>query len=366
MSLGEDAYRASGVDYDVLDGAKRTALRAVRSLLALPSARGSRVEEDSIGEPAQLIEVGGVLLATVLECLGTKSLIARDAERLGLDRWHSVGVDTVAAVLNDLACAGAVPLTFNAYLATGSSSFYEGGRHSSLVEGIRSACAAAGAAWVGGESPNLSGVLSPEAVDLAGSALGRVPEGRSPWSALRLEVGDEIVLVPSSGLHANGASLARAVARSLPAGWASLLPSGRTLAEGVLTPSRLYVDLVEALQSARAPVHYASHVTGHGLRKLMRPDRELTYRLERLAPVPEVLEFLAEKAALSPEVSYGTFNMGAGFALYVAGGHGEKVAAAAAALGHAAFVAGRVEDGPRQVVLEPLGVTYESGALGLR
>lgn len=368
-SAAEDAYRSAGVDYDVLDAAKRRSIEAVTASLGRPAARGALVVAETVGEPAQLCEVGGLLLATVLECLGTKSEIAAAVEaEIGLERFDAIGVDAVAAVVNDLCCVGALPLTLSAYVATGSAAWYEGGRHASLVAGFAHGAELAGAAWVGGESPTLAGVVSPSSVDLAASAVGLVPPGRRPYLGSRLGPGDEIVLVESSGLHANGASLARSVAAALPESWATRLASGRSFGDAVLDPSVLYVGLVEALQhgEAAAAVHYASHVTGHGLRKLMRADRALTYRVEALPAVPEVLSFLVERAGLDAAAAYGTFNMGAGFALYVEAGHGEEVAALARAHGYRAARSGVVESGPRRVVLEPVSVTYDGDALELR
>lgn len=365
-----DAYGAAGVDYGTLDAAKRRALEAATATLALPAGRGATVEADSIGEPATLLRLGGMTLAVVLECLGTKSMIAREVEEvLGLDRWEAVGVDAVAAVVNDLCSVGALPLTLNAYFASGSASWYEGSRHRSLVEGWRRACVDAGAAWVGGESPTLAGLVAADQIDLAGSALGRLPDGADPWLGRRLEVGDEIVLVASSGLHANGASLARSLAASearCPAGWAEELPSGRSFGDAVLDPGLLYVGLVEALTTSGAPVHYASHITGHGWRKLMRADRPLTYRLSTVPEVPEVLSFLTGRLGLEAAESYGTFNMGAGFALFVEAGAGTGIAALAEASGYSALLAGTVEAGARQVVVEPLAIVYSSAELELR
>jgi phosphoribosylformylglycinamidine cyclo-ligase len=113
-------------------------------------------------------------------------------------------------------------------------------------------------------------------------------------------------------------------------------------------------------------VSYASHITGHGLRKVMRPDRDLTYRITQLPPVPAVLDWIRTTLQLSNEQAYGTFNMGAGFAVYCRAGEGEAVVAEAARTGHAAWVAGRVEDGERQVVLEPVGLVFGGEALRLR
>ncbi|MGD0595374.1 MAG: AIR synthase-related protein [Acidimicrobiales bacterium] len=364
------AYGSAGVDYVTLDAAKRLAIDFAAGTLAGPLARGASVVGASIGEPATLVELGGLTLAVVLECLGTKSMIAREVEdALGLDRWDAVGVDAVAAIVNDLCCVGALPLTLNAYFATGAAQWYAGSRHRSLVTGWRRACEAIGAAWVGGESPTLSGLVEAEQIDLAGSALGRVPEGQRPWLGTRLEPGDEIVVVASSGLHANGASLARALAGSperCPRGWREELPSGRAFGDAVLDASVLYASLVEAAFAGGLPVHYASHVTGHGWRKLMRAAAELTYRIVALPEVPEVLAFMVERQRFDAREAYGTFNMGAGFVLFVAAGGGEATVRVATAAGYEALVAGVVENGPRGVVLEPIGVTYDSAELELR
>jgi phosphoribosylformylglycinamidine cyclo-ligase len=193
-----------------------------------------------------------------------------------------------------------------------------------------------------------------------------VPDGVAPLLGAELAPGDEIVLVASSGLHANGASLARQVARTLDDGYATVLASGRSFGAALLDESVIYVALVEAALRARLPLHYASHVTGHGLRKLMRADRELTYRIDCLPDVPEVLALIAQAAGLSPRDAYGTLNMGAGFALYTGAGSGEELVAMAAELGYEALVAGRVESGPRRVLLGPVGVEYVDGDLEIR
>ncbi|HUY30964.1 MAG TPA: AIR synthase-related protein [Acidimicrobiales bacterium] len=361
------AYERAGVDYATLDAAKRAALASALSTTAFAVPRGAHLDDASRGEPAVVVEVAGVTIGFVLECLGTKSTIARDYETLtGTDRFDAIGYDTVAAVVNDCCCVGALPFVVNAYFATGSASWYSGTRHASLVAGFRRACEDAGAAWGGGESPTLAGLVADEAIDLAGSAVGLVPATVRPLLGAALEPGDEIVLVASSGLHANGASLARAVAGRLSEGLLAPLASGRSFGDALLDESVVYVSLVERALERGIGLHYASHVTGHGLRKLMRADRELTYRVERLPAVPEVLAFLAEAAELSARDAYGTLNMGAGFACFVAPGDGATLVEVARDLGYRAEVSGTVESGPRRVVLEPLDVTYDADELELR
>lgn len=361
------AYAEAGVDYGQLDAGKRTALTAALASSGALAAAGGRALDESRGEPAFVFEFGGQTLAFVMEGLGTKSVIARQvAEAGGPVRFDAVAYDTVGAIVNDLTCVGALPLVVNAYFATGSSDWYANEAwHQGLVDGWARACADAGATWGGGESPSLAGLVEPAEIELAGCAVGALPAGQRPIIGQEIAPGDEIVIASSSGLHANGASLARLIAGRLDEGWLAPLPSGRAFGEAILDPTILYTPLVRVLAEAGAPVSYYSHITGHGLLKLMRPERDFTYRIEALPEVPEVLSFLAEQAELDPHAAYSTLNMGCGYAVYVAAGAGGEVVAKARDLGFEALLAGQVEAGPRQVIVEPVGVTYTTGELDL-
>lgn len=359
------SYKAAGVDYDALDAGKRMAMARALATSPLLAGRGGQAQDASRGEPAFVFDFDGRTFAFVVEGLGTKSIVARLLyERHGVNRFADVAYDTVAAILNDLACVGALPLVVNAYFATGASEWYhETDRAMALLEGWQRACVDAGCTWGGGESPSLSGLLAGEDIELAGAAVGAVPRGRAAILGDELRAGDEIVLVASSGLHANGASLARLLADRLPDGYATALPSGRPLGEALLDPSVMYVPLVQALLESDLGISYLSHITGHGLLKLMRPSRSFTYRVSELPPVPEVLAFLVDKARLEAHAAYSTFNMGSGYAVYCIAGSGSEVVAIARKLGLNALVAGSVEDGPRRVIVEPVGVVYEGTEL---
>ncbi len=396
-AAGEDAYRSAGVDYDVLDAGKRLAIAAALATSPLLARRGGRARDDSRGEPAFAFEFAGQTLALVLEGLGTKSVIARlVAEEQGVNRFRDVAYDTVAAILNDLCCVGARPLVVNAYFATGTPAWFAHGEwHRELIEGWRAACEDALCTWGGGESPSLPGLVAPEDVELAGSAVGALPAGTEPIVGQNLAAGDEIVLVASNGLHANGSSLARMVARGLPEGFATPLPDasiqpgastqpggaamshgqrvpdgqsvpgGQTLGEALLEPSFIYSPLVEAVLDAGVPVSYLSHITGHGFLKLMRPARDFTYRIAKLLPVPAVLSLLVERAEMSERAAYSTLNMGCGFAFYCAAGSGARVVELARSHGLEAVLGGSVEEGPRRVVIEPLGIEFGGEELQL-
>ncbi|HEX8122588.1 MAG TPA: AIR synthase-related protein [Solirubrobacteraceae bacterium] len=357
---GESAYRQAGVDYDVLDEAKRAALAQALATSPLLERRGGKALDASRGQPAFVFSLGSTNLAFVVEGLGTKSIIARQYEELaGESRFDAVAYDTVAAIVNDLCCVGAAPLVVNAYYATGSGDWYAGERADLLRDGWRRACEAAGATWGGGESPTLPGLVDPAEIELAGAAVGVVPEGLEPILGQSLAPDDAIVLVESSGLHANGASLARKVAEELPDGLLTEIPGGRHFGHALLDPSIVYAELVARVLAAGVSVSYLSHVTGHGFLKLMRTGSALTYRIRSLPPVPPVLAFLAEQAGMSDREAYTTLNMGAGFAIYCRAEGADAVVREASALGLRAAVAGAVEEGPRRVVIEPIDVVLE-------
>lgn len=361
------SYSSAGVDYAALDEGKRRALAQALSTSALLGKHAGHAHDASRGEPAFVFDVQGVTLAFVLEGLGTKSIVARQVEeQTGQNRFADVAYDTVAAIANDLCCVGALPLVVNAYFATGASEWYaHPERQSALLEGWRRACVDAGATWGGGESPSLPGLVSPEDIELAGSAVGLVPNGTSAILGAELTDGDEIVFVDSTGLHANGASLARMIATRRQDGYRTPLSDGRAFGDALLDPAKMYVPLVAGLLEQSLPVHYLSHITGHGMLKLMRPRQEFTYRITDLPAVPPVLEFLVEQAEMSPSAAYSTFNMGCGYAVYCAAGAGAAVVELARDLELGAHVAGKVETGPRRVILEPNGVVYETGDMDL-
>lgn len=360
-----DQYKDAGVDYGVLDAAKRLALAQAIATSPMLEQRGGRAHDESRGQSAFTFEFGGQTLALVVEGLGTKAVLARQyLDATGRDHFGAMAYDTVAAIVNDLCSVGALPLVVNAYFSTGDAAWLEGGpQFESLVKGWRQACEDAGATWGGGESPALPGLVSSTDVELAGSAVGVVP--KRPLLGDALEPGDEIVLVASSGLHANGASLARMLVDRHADGVNVRMPDGGSFVEAVLTPSILYAGLVARLIDADVPLSYFSHITGHGFLKVMRPLRPLTYRLHSLPPVPPVLGFMAGELDMDPRAAYTTLNMGAGWAVYSRAGSAEVVVQIAQEAGLDAIVAGVVEEGPRRVVIEPLDVTLEGDEMVL-
>jgi phosphoribosylformylglycinamidine cyclo-ligase len=367
----DEKYAAAGVDYGVVDPGKLLAQRAAAATASGLGARGAREIAESRGESAYVVALGERLLATVTEALGTKNLVADAVRRYAKKTFYdAVGRDTVATILNDLATVGARPLCLNAYWGAGSSEWFaDQERMRDLVEGWQAACTEARCAWGGGETQVLSGMIDPGVLVLGGSATGFVASERELLLGSRVSAGDVILVAPATGIHANGLSLARRVAESLPRGYETPVPgdpASRSYGEVLLDATPLYGVLLEALFDAGVEVHYAVNVTGHGFRKLMRAKNQLSYVLSALPAVPPVLAMLADAAKLSPTEAYGTFNMGAGFAFYVAPSSAERAFEVARARGAGLLRAGTVETGQRRVVLEPLGITFEGESLSIR
>jgi phosphoribosylformylglycinamidine cyclo-ligase len=365
-----DPYAKAGVDYSTLDPGKVLAQRAAFATRVELEHRGAREVEESRGESAYVVNLGDRYLVAVTEALGTKNLVA-DAIRSYTKKSHyeAVARDAVATILNDLSTLGARPLCLTAYWGAGSSDWFaDAERLQDLVSGWEAACHEARCAWGGGETQVLRGMIAESTVVLGGSAVGFAKKDELCLGS-RVSAGDRILVAPATGIHTNGLTLAREIAASLPAGYQTKVPgdpAGLSYGEALLAPTPLYGRLVEALLDAGVELHYCVHVTGHGWRKLMRSTKALCYRVETLPPVPPVLAEIVRATSMSPEQAYGTFNMGAGFVVYVPEAAVEKATSAAAKAGFTLLACGRVEEGARSVVIEPLGLTFAGESLTIR
>jgi len=361
-------YEQAGVNYDLIDPLKVAAQRAAAATGAHLGHHGLAEVAASRGESAYVVDIGSMYLASIVECLGTKTLVADDMAKLtGKSYYDGIAQDTIAMAVNDLITVGATPLVVQAYWAAGGSDWFgDAQRAQALVAGWKKACDVCKVAWGGGETPALAGVVADGRVDLAASCTGIVnPKSRLTLGD-KLGPGDAIVLLASSGIHANGLSLARKLAERLPQGLLTDIGNGQSYGEALLAPTALYSPVTEALAAAGIVPHYSANVTGHGWRKLMRLPRALTYRIDALPAKTPVLAFMQRECGLDDHEAYGTLNMGAGFALYLAARDAERAVEVARGLGVEALVAGRVEEGPRRVVIAPLGVEYGGDELQLR
>ncbi len=362
------SYIESGVDYTKIDPLKVLAQRAARETAKNLLRAGFREVEASRGESAYVVDLGDFYLASITECLGTKALVADEMrKRTNRTYYDSLAQDTIATAINDIITVGAKPLNVHAYWAVGGSDWFnDQQRAKDLVDGWKRTCDLIGVAWGGGETPSIAGVVEAGRIDLGASCVGIIRPKERLSVGERLRAGDAIILLESSGIHANGISLARKLADHLPEGYATRINGGRIYGDALLDPAIIYSAVTEVLFEAGVDIHYMCNLTGHGWRKIMRHRGAFTYRLSVTPPVPPVLQFLVEKAGLSPGEAYGTFNMGAGFAIFVDGKDADNVVAMSLEHGVKAYTAGSVERGDKQVVIEPLGVTYSGDTLEIR
>jgi phosphoribosylformylglycinamidine cyclo-ligase len=368
---GTLSYEQSGVNYDLIDPLKVAAQRAAAATGTHLGAHGFSEVTASRGESAYVVDVGPFYLASIVECLGSKSLVADEMQRLtGRSYYDAIAQDTIAMAINDLITVGATPLVVQAYWAAGGSEWFgDAQRAQALVTGWKAACDRCNVAWGGGETPALAGIVEAGRIDLAASCTGLINPKERLSVGDHLAPGDAIVLLASSGIHANGLSLARKLVERLPEGYLTLVEPGvssLTYGDALLAPTVLYSPVTEALYQAGITPHYCANITGHGWRKLLRHPAAHTYRIHTVPEVPAVLQFIQRHAQQDDLEAYSTLNMGAGFALFVPADQAERTVAVAEAQGVRACIAGRIEAGPKRLLIEPLGLEFGDDALQLR
>jgi phosphoribosylformylglycinamidine cyclo-ligase len=362
-------YEKAGVRYDMLDAFKRACQRMAATTTGALAAHGLSEPASIRGESAYLIETPTEYLAHVEEGLGTKNLVADAMQSLGRSGFYAnIGIDTVATIVNDLITTGATPISVAMHAAVGDSNWFaDAPRAEALAAGFAEGCKRAGAVWGGGETPALKGIVEPDAIVLAGSAIGRITP-KANRIAGDVREGDAIVLIASSGVHTNGLTLCRALADRMPQGYLTPIADGRAYGEALLDPSEIYAKFIAGAQERGIALHYAVHVTGHGWRKLMRLEQPFVYRMTALGTPHPVFAAIASASGLDTREMYATFNMGVGFAVFVSPADAGKCIEIAAENGQKAWVGGTVEkEGNRKAVeIVPLGVTFEAESLQVR
>jgi phosphoribosylformylglycinamidine cyclo-ligase len=298
------------------------------------------------------------LLATSTDGVGTKVAIAQ-----ALDQHDTIGQDLVGMVVDDIVVVGARPLFMTDYIACGE---VVPERIAAIVAGIARACAAAGTALVGGETAEHPGLLGPGDYDVAGAAVGIVEADRV-LGADRVEDGDTVIALGSSGLHANGFSLVRHILAQHGIRYTDAAPElGTTWGEALLEPTTVYAGpLMRLLGDAAlgASVHALSHVTGGGIAaNLARVlPRGAWVELDRStwSPAP-VFRVLSERAGASLERAEGTWNLGVGMLAVVEADAAGDVIDTITGLGLPAWWAGTISLAERDGL-----EGFEQGAKGV-
>ncbi|RMD65637.1 MAG: phosphoribosylformylglycinamidine cyclo-ligase [Planctomycetota bacterium] len=270
------------------------------------------------------------VLVACADGVGTKVKIAA-----AMDRFDTIGVDLVAMNVNDLVVESAEPLFFLDYIATGSLDPHKA---VALLEGVARGCEEAGCALLGGETAEMPDVYAPGEMDLAGFAVGVVELARAT-APERVEPGDVVLGLASSGPHSNGYSLIR---KALARGGIELrdrhplLPEETTVGQALLTPTRIYAgNIVRVLRTYKVKkvVTGMAHITGGGLvgnlKRALHEGVDACIDRRRLAeelPPQPVFQLVAEAGDIDEEEMRRVFNMGVGFCLIVRPTFAEAVA----------------------------------------
>jgi phosphoribosylformylglycinamidine cyclo-ligase len=329
-------YKDAGVDIDAGG-------RLVERIRPLAAAAGRPEVLAGIGGFAGACAIPGRYREPILVS-GTDGVGTKLKSAFATGRHDTVGIDLVAMSVNDVAVTGAEPLFFLDYFATGR---LEVDVAEQVIRGVAEACREAGCALLGGETAEMPGLYGDGEYDLAGFCVG-VVERAELRDGRDLEAGDALLGLPSSGLHSNGHSLARAVlleGLGLGYGDRPAALGGASVADELLRPTRLYARPLAALGQAGVRFKAAAHVTGGGLienpPRMLRGD-DLAIELDpRTWSVPPVFALIASAGVDQAEMRR-TFNLGLGMVVAVAAGDVDRALAALAGAGAPASVVGAV------------------------
>ena len=341
-------YAGAGVDRSSVRDALAALLSAVR--YRPPPSHGRPVELP--GHFAGLVRIGRETLAVTTDTVGTKVRLAAE-----VDRWEEVGEDLVGANVNDLAAVGARPCGL---VDTILCDRPDPRAFRAIGRGIDRGLRTAQCALLGGETAVVPSII--DGIDLGATAIGFFPRGRRPISGASIRPGDVLLGIPSNGIHANGFTLVRKLLREHSVDLRGPGPAGEaTLAEELLRPTRIYTAAADALAD-RAETHGLAHLSGGGVRNLVRLHSKVAFVLDRWPSVPPIFSYLQRLGSISDAEMYQTFNMGIGFVLAVAPHRLAETRRRLARAGAGdATPIGSVERG-RGVALPRLGLEYSDYA----
>jgi len=375
-SEGKDPYTIAGINYSKMDPFKRLAQRAAlgtEACLEKRSVTGARIRGRPLtwtrGESTYLIMLDDEnVIAHTEEGLGTKNLVADNMYvRTGKSHYDDIAQDAVAMIVNDMITLGVLPMAIAQHIAVGSSDWFDQEtRCADLVRGWAQACRVAECVWSGGETPTLPDVVEPGRAVISGSAWG-YGSLRQVFEPSSITNRDAIIMLASSGIHANGLTLARHIADDLPEKFLTKLEDGRTYGEALLTPTTIYVPFIRECLDRKIRIHYAVNITGHGWTKLMRAADPHAYVITEVpTPQPE-FTFIQQHVSMNDADAYKIFNMGAGFAVYVEQTDVTRVLTAAKAVGIKAWQAGYITSATTsRVEIKPRNITYTADMLQVR
>ncbi|NLN16693.1 MAG: phosphoribosylformylglycinamidine cyclo-ligase [Firmicutes bacterium] len=334
-------YRRAGVDIE----AGYETVRRIRGHVQSTFRREVLMDIGSFGGFFALREFREPVLVAGTDGVGTKLMIA-----FMMDVHDTVGIDLVAYCVNDIICHGAEPLFFLDYLAVGK---LDPRKAELIVKGVAAGCRMAGCALIGGETAEMPGFYPPDHYDLAGFAVG-VVEKEKIIDGSRIEAGDVIVGIRSTGLQSSGYSLTRKVVADANLSLDMYVPEfGRTLGEELLEPTGIYAKPILTL-AKEFSLHGIANISGGGMPenipRVLGQDLQALIRTESWEP-HAIFPFLQHHGGIAMDEMYKTYNMGIGMALIVPSDQADGVVAALRAMEEEAYIIGEVVPGERGVEL---------------
>lgn len=339
-----ESYAAAGVDVT----AGYEAVNRIKPLVEstyIPGVMGSLGGFGGLFAP----NVAGMkkpVLVSGTDGVGTKLKIA-----FLMDKHDTVGIDCVAMCVNDIICSGASPLFFLDYVAVGKN---VPSRIEAIVSGVTEGCRQAGCALIGGETAEMPGFYPVDEYDLAGFSVGVVDKAKV-FDKTKIQPGDVILGLPSSGVHSNGFSLVRKVLdvehTDLKAPVDAL--GGKSLGETLLTPTRIYVKSILALME-KVTIKSVSHITGGGFYENIPRSlpQGMTAKIKEAdVPVLPIFDLIQAKGNIPRREMFNTFNMGIGMTVVVAKEEADQAMAALQAAGETPVRLGEIVPGDEGVIL---------------
>jgi phosphoribosylformylglycinamidine cyclo-ligase len=290
-------------------------------------------------------------IAVGTDGVGSKLIVAEQA-----GRYDTVGIDCVAMNVNDVICVGAEPIALLDYLAVEQ---VEPEVMEAIGVGLKAGAEAAGVEIPGGEVAVLPDLIrghpSPHGFDLTAACFGTVALDGLVTGA-RCEPGDALIGLPSSGLHSNGYSLARAALGSLELDDRPETLGGASVADALLEPTVIYVRAVlEALRSG-LDVRGLAHITGEGLLNLLRLEADVGFRIDSPLPLPPIFELIAARGDVDEAELHEVFNLGCGFCCVVPAAQAAEAVALLSQRHPGAAVIGQVTDRSGVVEVPAAGI----------
>lgn len=314
MAVMTSAYAQAGIDTDLAKKAT-TGLVEVLQQIKLARPPASVLQSGHYANVLRLSESLGLALAT--DGVGSKALLAED-----LGRFDTIGRDCVAMNANDVVCVGADPIALLDYISVERADPH---LLRDLAVGLKAGAEEAGIEIPGGEVAQLPEMISGRGkglgFDLVGACVGTVPL-EAIVTGTRIEVGDVIVGLPSSGVHANGLTLARQALWNLDERPTEL--AGKTIGEVLLEPTVIYVEAIRALLASEVDVRGLAHITSYSFRNLLRLDAPVGYRIDATLWRPPIFDLIAERSGTDLAEMWDVFNMGCGFCCIVPVADGER------------------------------------------